>query len=88
LVAWTSSNDGVSYASLDNGKWVGQSGRLGIGSSDRPALISTGNNSTLIMMAWKGAGGDGGIYYGSMINPQVGIPTGTGAVMIRGANRR
>jgi Ricin-type beta-trefoil lectin domain-like len=83
LVAWTSSNDGVSYASLDNGKWVGQSGRLGIGSSDRPALISTGNDSTLIMMAWKGAQGDGGIYYGSMINPQVGIPTGPGAVMIK-----
>lgn len=78
-LAWTGANGGVTYASLNSrNQWVGEANRLGIGSSDRPALISTGNDSTLIVMAWKGAGGDGGIYYGSMINPPAPAPPAPG----------
>jgi len=75
-LAWTGSNGGVSFGGIQNNRWIGPSNRLGIGSSDRPALISTGNDNTTIMMAWKGAAGDGGIYYGTMIGPQVSAPGG------------
>jgi hypothetical protein len=75
-LAWTGSNGGVSFANIQHGYWIGPFPRLGIGSSDRPALISTGNDNTFIMMAWKGQPGDGGIYYGTMIGPQVAAPGG------------
>jgi hypothetical protein len=68
-LAWTGGNGGVTYAYLNSGKWVGETNRAGIGSSDRPALISTGKDSAMIMMAWKGQQGDPGIYYSSMIAP-------------------
>src|SRR5271163_4476944 len=75
-LAYTGSNGGVSFAGLQNGQWNPVYNRLGIGSSKGPALISTGSSNAYIMMAWKGANNDGGIYYGTMIGPQVGTPTG------------
>ena len=85
-LAYTGSNGGVSYAGLVNGQWKPVYNRLGIGSSKAPALISTGSSNTFIMMAWKGAGNDGGIYYGSMIGPQVGTPTGPAPGTTLGGN--
>jgi len=75
-LAWTEGDGGVSFAHLSNGGWWPVYNRFGVGSSDRPALISTGQGDAEIMMAWKGAGDDGGIYYGTMRGPQVPVPTG------------
>ena len=86
-LAYTGNNGGVSFVGLVNGQWKPVYNRLGIGSSKGPALISTGDSNTTIMMAWKGAGNDGGIYYGSMIGPQVGIPTGPAPGTVLGGNR-
>jgi hypothetical protein len=85
-LAYTGSNGGVSFAGLQNGQWNPVYNRLGIGSSKGPALISTGSSNAFIMMAWKGAGNDGGIYYGSMIGPQVGTPTGPAPGTTLGGN--
>ncbi len=85
-LAYTGSNGGVSFAGLENGQWEPVYNRLGIGSSKGPALISTGSSNVFVMMAWKGTGNDGGIYYGSMIGPQVGTPTGPAPGTTLGGN--
>jgi hypothetical protein len=85
-LAYTGSNGGVSFAGLQNGQWSPVYNRLGIGSSKGPALISTGKDNASIMMAWKGISNDAGIYYGSMIGPQVGTPTGPAPGTTLGGN--
>jgi hypothetical protein len=83
-LAWTEGDGGVSFAHLANGAWWPVYNRFGIGSSDRPALISTGQGDAEIMMAWKGADDDGGIYYGTLIGPQV-PPGPTAATKLGGS---
>ena len=85
-LAYTGADGGVSFAGLVNGQWNPVYNRLEIGSSKGPALISTGDSNASIMMAWKGAGSDTGIYYGSMIGPQVGVPTGPVSGTALGSN--
>ena len=46
--------------------------RYGVGTSDRPALVSVGGGDSGIMMAWKGEGSDPGLYYGTLLLP---LPT-------------
>ncbi len=83
-LAWTEGDGGISFAHLANDGWWPVYNRFGTGSSDRPALISTGQSDAEIMMAWKGAGDDGGIYYGTLIGPQV-PPGATPATKLGGS---
>jgi hypothetical protein len=70
-IAWQAvSGEGVFYCSLTNeskNQWSPQVRRFGIGTSDRPCLAAPGKGEDGIIMAWKGAGSDAGIYYGPLI---------------------
>jgi len=75
-VIWLSwqavAGQGIYYCSLTNesqNDWSPQVVRYGVGTSDRPAMISTGGGDAGVMMAWKGAGSDLGIWYGTLILP-------------------
>jgi len=68
-LAWTDQGGSVSFAFLNGNQWSAPNSRAGIGSSDRPALVSTGGDAQDIVMAWKGEGTDPGIYYGTLTGP-------------------
>jgi hypothetical protein len=69
-LSWKSVGGGAIYlCSLNDeakNEWSPQRRRYGVGTSDRPALIPLGAGPQNVMMAWKGAGSDAGIYYGTL----------------------
>jgi hypothetical protein len=70
FLAWTSATAQIFRATLGQGQsWAFLGPRFGVGSSDRPTLVSTGPGSQNIMMAWKGLGTDTSIYYGVLQRP-------------------
>lgn len=89
-MAWSVPTPGVPFsgalcfASLGaDGTWSRQTSRWGIASALSPSLVSTGDDPTGIMMAWKGNESDTGIYYGPLRLPAITYDFGFAEINIR-----